>query len=254
MDFFKTSLIATLILLSNISASYAHNVWAHTIMRTPEATVDAFHQSGKVYHALVEAMHVWDTTSAAIEEGVIAEFEHKLNNTPLKPRYYKETLYGLEVLSVKLETLAETLDDAYTLINGGDIDPDFNEALTKLLADDKTIVRLSLVGARYSDISGKAAEQETIDGISGIFGALQDDLSMLRTLLKDVTAATREAIPLAEKGEFAEVMLSGRNAFGDKMPQFTDMISAYERLYVQLSLSTIAGTMQVYPKGFKWLR
>jgi hypothetical protein len=49
-------------------------------------------------------------------------------------------------------------------------------------------------------------------------------------------------------------MLSGRNAFGDKMPQFTDMISGYDRLYVQTCMATIAATMQVYPKGFEWLK
>jgi hypothetical protein len=58
---------------------------------------------------------------------------------------------------------------------------------------------------------------------------------------------------LAEKGEFAQVMLSGRNAFGDKMPQFTDMISAFERLYTRTCMATIATTMQIYPKGFEWL-
>lgn len=40
---------------------------------------------------------------------------------------------------------------------------------------------------------------------------------------------------------------------GDKMPQFTDMMSAFERFYVRTCMATITTTMQVYPRGFEWL-
>jgi hypothetical protein len=79
-------------------------------------------------------------------------------------------------------------------------------------------------------------------------------LKLLRGKLDEVITAARDAIPLAEKGQFAQVMLSGRNGFGDKMPQFTDWFSAYDRFYVQSCMTTIAATMQIYPKGFEWLK
>ena len=72
--------------------------------------------------------------------------------------------------------------------------------------------------------------------------------------LSDAMRTWHTANSPLEKGEFAKVMLSGRNAFGDKMPQLTDMISCYERMYVQTCMSTISATMQVYPKGFEWLK
>jgi hypothetical protein len=93
-----------------------------------------------------------------------------------------------------------------------------------------------------------------MEGIVGILDAQAADLKILRGVLEQVTDGLRDAMPLAEKGEFAKVMLSGRNAFGDKMPQFTDLISGYERMYVQTCMATISATMQVYPKGFEWLK
>ena len=37
------------------------------------------------------------------------------------------------------------------------------------------------------------------------------------------------------------------------MPQLSDAISRYDRLYTELVLTTIAATMQVYPKGYEFL-
>ena len=107
---------------------------------------------------------------------------------------------------------------------------------------------------RYAEIAGIPQNSGIIDGIGGIIRAQRDDLKILKSKMDEVLAGLRDAIPLAEKAEFAAVMLSGRNSFGDKMPQFTDMISAFDRLYVRTCTSTIAATMQVYPRGFEWVR
>lgn len=106
---------------------------------------------------------------------------------------------------------------------------------------------------RYADLAGKEARPQPIVGIVGVVDAQLADLAILRGVLSQVVSGLRDAMPLAEKGEFARVMLSGRNAFGDKMPQLTDMVSAFDRLYVQTCMATISATMQVYPKGFEWL-
>ena len=76
---------------------------------------------------------------------------------------------------------------------------------------------------------------------------------MMSATLDEVIVAMQDAMPLTERGQFASVMLSGRNAFGEKMPQFTNMFSAYQRLYVTTVLATISTTMQVYPNGYEWL-
>jgi hypothetical protein len=106
---------------------------------------------------------------------------------------------------------------------------------------------------RYADTGGKEAKPQPIVGITGVVDAQLADLKILRGVLDEVIGGLRDALPLAEKGEIARVMLSGRNAFGDKMPQLTDMVSGFDRLYVQTCMVTIAATMQVYPKGFEWL-
>jgi len=85
---------------------------------------------------------------------------------------------------------------------------------------------------------------------------LVSQLADISVLIQKGTAAVdalRSAIPLAERSEFVPVMLSGRNAFGDIMPQFTDMMSVFDRAYIRACMATISATMQSYPAGWEWL-
>ena len=153
-----------------------------------------------------------------------------------------------------MATLDKRLAELQAIDKAGHAVEIYERALTKILAEGGPIERLSRKGVRYSDVAGRKAEKgEPIVGTAGILAAQRQDLAVLRTMLEEVLQGLRDALPLAEKGEFAQVMLSGRNAFGDKMPQFTDMISSFERLYVRTCMATIATTMQVYPTGFEWL-
>lgn len=132
--------------------------------------------------------------------------------------------------------------------------PGFDDAVAKLLRESKDLRRVADVGLRYGDVGGLKATRSTPTNVLDIYRAQREDLAILRKLLPEVIAGLRDAIPLAEKGEFARVMLSGRNAFGDKMPQFTDLFSTYDRFYVESCMATIAATMQIYPAGFEWLK
>jgi hypothetical protein len=78
-------------------------------------------------------------------------------------------------------------------------------------------------------------------------------LKILQKTLDAVISGLRDAIPLTTKGEFAAVMLSGRNAFGDKMPQFIQMFGAFQSYYIRTVGVTITATMQLYPRGYEWL-
>lgn len=115
--------------------------------------------------------------------------------------------------------------------------------------------RLTTSGVRFSDIAAGAPDKPlAIRSGHDILVAQRDDLRILRQKLVEVIDAYRNAMPLTEKGEFVRVMLSGRNAFGSKMPQFTEMMSAYDRFIVRSCMTTIDATMQVYPVGWEWLQ
>jgi hypothetical protein len=187
-----------------------------------------------------------------LEEGIVSELDGKPS-----PVSFRSSLKNFEELSEKMTTLDRKLTEL------AEIDkraanlkvPLYENTVTKVLKESKPFERMSAKGVRYADAGGTEADRvSTIQTTSDILVAQRDDLRILQKKLGEVIEALRNAIPLAEKGEFVRVMLSGRNAFGSKMPQFTDMMSAYDRFVVRSCMTTIDATMQVYPTGFEWLQ
>jgi hypothetical protein len=250
----KLVVTGSLLLFVLVEPASAHNVWCHCPKANKLTTLKFFYKAGEVYEALSDATKTWHTANSPLEKGVLAEFDRAVHGTPLKPFHYRETQHALNLLNLKLEVLQLKLSELREIAAEGETTPEFEGALNKMLATNQNTCRLSSSGVRYADVAGKESASAPIKGIVGILDAQSSDLKILRGVLDQVNAGLRDALPLAEKGEFAKVMLSGRNAFGDKMPQLTDMISCYERMYVQTCMSTISATMQVYPKGFEWLK
>lgn len=234
----------------------AHNVWCHCAFVDPQDTLAFFHRAGAVYETLSKKVLLkWHQANAPLEEGVLAEFESKLDRTkPLRADLFRQTMTGLTELRANLDELDAKLADLEQFVATHKVTPVFDLTVARILKEDRPIERLSGTGVRYAEVSGIPTKDGVIDGIGGIIRAQRQDLSVLKAKLDEVLTGIRDAIPLAENGEFAAVMLSGRNTFGDKMPQFTDMISAFDRLYVRTCMSTIAATMQIYPRGFEWVR
>lgn len=258
MKFLKALITATAVFISYAPTSYAHNVWCHCSFKNPKDTLDFFHLAGDVYTNHAIAVRMWHESNVPLENGVLAEFETKLDpEKALKPELFRENMQKLQQLDTQLGELDSRLEKVITFLKTKKASPGFNEALTKVTSSTKDMRRLSAVGTRYSEVGGKekfTTSVPKLDSVLSIYVAQREDLRLLRNKLGEVIDGARDAIPLAEKGEFAQVMLSGRNAFGDKMPQFTDWFSAYDRFYVQSCMSTIAVTMQIYPKGFEWLK
>jgi len=198
----------------------------------------------------------WHEANGHLESAILAEFDYKVDpkNNKLDPHGFKQALAGYEQVALALETLDKKLAELEVIEKSGPGVEVFEQTVTKILAESSPLERLSTKGVRYADIAGaKMQKSEPIVGTAGILAAQRQDLAILRATLEEVLEGLRNALPLAQKGEFAQVMLSGRNAFGDKMPQFTDMMSAFERFYVRTCMATITTTMQVYPRGFEWL-
>jgi|GEM_PF-2611075 len=236
----------------------AHNVWAHNSFVDPCATLAFYTQAGEVYVLLEEMKTVYRDANTNLEYGVIAEFRNKLiksKKAELKSHKLMNTLDGYTKLRALMDKFDVAVKELEKINNENERVKKWDDALKDILVNDaKSFERINYLGKRYADIGGVKKKKELrITNINGILGMWRSDLKILKTTLDQVIPGLRNAIPLAEKGDFAAVMLSGRNAFGDKNPQFTDMFSAYQRMYVSTVLSTIAATMQSYPAGYEWL-
>jgi hypothetical protein len=247
--------VTQLLLLVLSSPASAHQVWAHNTCKNPADAVEFFHKSKEVYVALTRLERIWQDASYSLENGILAEFDSKIDRTKsLQIDEYRKALTGY----TQMRSAMNGLDQAIQVLQGVDAKcekvENFVETLKRNLTGSTAFPRLSTTGVRFSDAAGLPSEQiSPMYSIADILQAWKNDLGVMEKTLDEVIGAMKDAMPLAERGEFAAVMLSGRNAFGEKMPQFTNMFSAYQRLYVTAVLSTITTTMQVYPSGFEWL-
>lgn len=185
-----------------------------------------------------------------LEEAIVAE----LDGTP-KPELFRSALASYEASAEQMNVLDQKFAELIEIDGSGEKVKVYETALARILKEAPPFERIAARGARYANVGGtRPVRLKPIRTSSDILLAQREDLQILRKGYAEAISALRDAIPLAERGEFVKVMLSGRNAFGDKMPKFTDMISAYERFNIRSCMATIDATMQVYPRGFEWLQ
>jgi hypothetical protein len=208
-----------------------------------------------VYGHLFKMRQARQTANNHLEEGVIAELLHGTDaSKSLKPQAFRLALQDLRSLK---QTMGEfdlsvaALQKAHAACGKAAIGA---ETIRKLLAEEPALPRVTARGARYSDAAGVGSDMpRPVTSLDEILQALRDDLKVMDKVLDEAMAGLRDALPLADKGEFTRVMLSGRQAFGDKMPQFTQMFAAYENFYTRTVGVTVTATMQLYPKGYEWV-
>jgi hypothetical protein len=199
----------------------------------------------------IDVMAPWYRGNIALEDGILAEFDRK--PAPAKFRAaakeYEVSLAGLGKLASRLEEQVKTEASAPKV-------PAFEQALSKVLAEAGTFERLDLHRARYANAGGsdKQPRSKQLTSLHDILVAQLEDVNALRPKLKQVIDGLRSATALADKSQFVPVMLSGRNAFADTMPQYSDLLSAFQRFSVRSCMTTIDATMQIYPQGVEWLK
>ena len=200
-------------------------------------------------------VRTWHEANELLETGVIAELQNKIDQTrPLNPEGFKKTHEHLKKLRTAMLEYDKQIVALQKLNASCAKQKVIEDALAGILKEARPLPRLGKTGVRHADAGGLAAKRvEPIRTLDQMLVAFRTDLKILMNSLGEVQEGLRDSLPLAEKGEFAAVMLSGRHGFGDKMPQLTNMFSAYERFYVLSVQATISATMQVYPKGYEWL-
>ena len=135
--------------------------------------------------------------------------------------------------------------------------PEHKIALQRILANQPPIERVSMSNNRFANISGAHGVAVNYGPIGKDFPELLKNLrSDLEILIKQhdgLLEAFRAALPVANSGGFAAMVLSGRAPLPEKVMHTADQIIVYTQFYDRACMSSIAADMQVYPKGFEWL-
>lgn len=213
-------------------------------------TITYFHRSADVYQTLSGGvMASFHKGNALLERGILAELDQKPDIG-----LFRSALSEYERMGQHLRQLGKDLDELLAIERANKRVPVYVEALAGIIREDRPFERVSNTGTRFA-LAGddRKAQAARLDTAAEIVAAQREDLGVLVRKHAVMIESLRAAIPLAERSEFVPVMLSGRNAFGDVMPQFTDMVSAFDRFYARSCMATITATMQVYPAGFEWL-
>lgn len=155
-----------------------------------------------------------------------------------------------------MDTLDTKLQELMAIHAAGKQVPEFDAAVVKILKEQPAIERVSLHGKRYSTISGGKPEPLASPGrdLAEVMKNQRQDLAVVRKQLKETIEAFRAVLPVADKGEFAALMLSGRAGFADRIQESVDMLGVFQQSYIRACMTTIAATMQIYPAGLKWLK
>ena len=189
-----------------------------------------------------------------LEQGVLAE----LKGHP-DPTKFRDALGKFEKAAKIMAELEQQMTALEKVHEGSKLDPAFEKALSKILAEHPGLERVTRHQRRYSNIAGKGApgagNKPTAfgDDLGAIMRAHREDLSVLRKQLDETITDFRSVMAVAEKGEFSALMLSGRAGFADKIQESVDLTETFAHFYTRSCMTTIAATMHAYPSSLRWL-
>jgi hypothetical protein len=186
-----------------------------------------------------------------LEKGVIAEFDGKPD-----AEKFKQALKHFEECSALMVELDKKFGELIAIHRKGKLNTNFEKSLERILKQANFQERPSLEKLRYSNVAKDAQQkaQPKLRDLLDIMESQRSALQLVKRQLDDMIGALRNVIPLAEKGEFAAMMLSGRHGFSDKVQQSVHLINVYSQFYTGPCMATIDATMQSYPSGLEWLK
>lgn len=188
-----------------------------------------------------------------LEKGVLAE----LRGEP-RPELFRAALLKFEEALEWAQVLDRQLGELTAIHQGKEVNPLFMKSLGKILAEHPPVERVQLHDVRYANIARMrqeaAAPPPMGKDLMVIVADQRHDLGIVSKQLRETVEAFRNVLPLAEEGQFAALMLSGRAGFADKIQQSVELVETFARYYSLSCMTTIAATMQVYPSGLEWLK
>jgi hypothetical protein len=135
--------------------------------------------------------------------------------------------------------------------------PEHNAALERILRNYPPIERVSLTNSRFANIGAGAGIAINYGPIGANFMQLLENLQSDLHILEIETDRTIEAfnnvLPMARKGGFASIVLSGRAPMPERVMHSVDQTMVYVQFHNRACMAAIAADMQVYPKGLEWI-
>src|SRR5262245_39703430 len=89
-----------------VSPAKSHQVWCHGTCKSPTETVEFFHKAKEVYVSLTNLEKIWQQASYSLENGILAEFDSKIDNAKsLRVEEYRTALAGYVEMRAAMDEL-----------------------------------------------------------------------------------------------------------------------------------------------------
>lgn len=197
--------------------------------------------------------------------GAQTEADHWLEQGVLADLKGQDGIPILERALVKLKESRAEMDKAYAQI-GKLIDierdnkalPEHDAAIERILRAHPPLERVSLTNTRFANIGAGTGVAINYGPIGANFRQLlenlQSDLKILQTVTDRTIDAFGAVLPMARRGGFASIVLSGRAPLPERVMHSVDQTMVYVQFHNRACMTAIAADMQVYPKGLEWIR
>lgn len=237
--------------LAQAPPASAHSLACRGLYADKTVSIDFFRKSSEVSRTLLTSVvrHHYEADDL-MEHGTLAELDRRPN-----PQLFRDALREYEMASAGLLELRGQLDQLIAIHRGGKPVKLFETTLGRLLQELGPLPAVSIRGQRHSNVAGAEPTQggKPPRTFLEVLQAQRDAVEVVRRQLDDTIEALRGVIPLADKGEFTSIVLSGRSGFGDKVQESVDLLGRLTVLHTSTCSATIAATGHVYPVGFEWL-
>lgn len=197
--------------------------------------------------------------------GAQTEADHWLEQGVLADLKGEDAIPKLETALKRLKDSRAEMDRAYDQI-GKLIDiernnkalPEHDAALDRILKSYPPIERVSLTNTRFANIGSGNGVAVNYGSLGSNFVELLENLRSDLKILQIETDRTIDAfgniLPIAQKGGFASIVLSGRAPLPERVMHSVDQTIVYVQFHNRACMAAIAADMQVYPKGLEWIR
>ncbi len=187
-----------------------------------------------------------------LEQAVLAELRGETEMSILK-----KSLRISEENVEHLYRLAETLKELELVAATNELEPNFEEALARILRDHGPVRRVNLETSRFALIANGEAIPEPSDSLGSelvdLLQNIREDVEKVIDQTEQMNEEFRNTLPFVENGGFAALVLSGRSTFPEQVMLNAQVVSDLKAFYDAACLATIAATMNSYPMGLDWL-
>lgn len=248
----RISVASALLALLLPSPAESHSLSCRGLYDDRTVTIRFLRKSAEVSHTLfTEVLRHHYEAEALLERAVIAEIDRRPD-----PPLLREVLRELSATSAGLVALQTELEALLAIDRGGKRLPIFDEALARLLREPGGFSAVSLTGERYSNAGGgeeKVSVSKSPRTLADLLTLQRERAALVGRQLDETVESLRALLPLADRGEFVSMMLSGRSGFADKLQESIELLRRLANLYTTSCGTTVAAAAHVYPAGLEWL-